>query len=75
MFLPIKEVVQEITPEQREKMYSDRIMFDSHRWVEFSGEYFTCDFCGSSRTSSMDISVSICKENSHLKFKSSVCYD
>jgi len=68
MFIPIKEVAQEITPDQREKMYWDRIIFDSHRWVEFSEGYFKCDFCGSLRTSSMPLSGPMCKENPHLKF-------
>lgn len=34
MFITIKEESQEITPDQREKMYWDQLMFDSHRWVE-----------------------------------------
>ena len=52
MFIPIKEEILEITPEQQGKMYWDHIMFDSHRWVEFHKGYFTCDFCKSTRTSS-----------------------
>lgn len=68
MLIPIKEEILEISPEQQEKMYWDQIMFDSHRWVEFHKGYFTCDFCKSTRTSSMPVSGPMCKENPHLKF-------
>jgi hypothetical protein len=69
MFITIKEESQEITPDQREKMYWDQLMFDSHRWVEYHKGYYKCEFCEASHTSSMPTNRGpMCKKNPYLKF-------
>jgi hypothetical protein len=67
MFICIEKDIVDITPEQKEKMYWDQLMFNSHRWVEYYEGYYKCEFCEASHTSSMPARGPMCKKNPHLK--------
>ena len=62
MIVTNEEIV--LTAEQQEKLFWDNWKFESHRWLEHSKGYFTCDFCGVNHTSRMPLSIqNLCMKN------------
>lgn len=53
-----------LTPEQKERIYWDNWVFESHKWIEFHNGYYTCEFCNMIHTAMMPISNhNLCKNN------------
>jgi len=64
--LPKPEII--VTKEQEEKDYFNLLKYDSHKWIEYTNNYYQCEYCKSFHTSMMAINgKSLCKENPHLK--------
>jgi hypothetical protein len=64
--LPKPEII--VTKEQEEKDYFNLLKYDSHKWIEYTNNYYQCEYCKIFHTAMMAINEkSLCKENPHLK--------
>ena len=64
MFIPIKEEFQ-ISEAESEKFYWNKLVWDTHKWIEHHKGYYTCAFCNATFTNMMPIddNVKLCKDN------------
>jgi hypothetical protein len=68
MYIPLPNPnLKELTPEEQEKYYFDKIRFDSHKFVENHNGIAICEFCKSIVTPYISFdSVKLCLMNPHL---------
>ena len=65
MFIPIRGVDLQISETDKEKMFWNEWVWNSHKWIEHHKGYYTCEFCNSTFTNMMPIGddVKLCKHN------------
>jgi hypothetical protein len=56
-----------LTEEQEEQQYWDSLKFNSHKWIEHTKGYYSCEFCNTNHTSVMPVNGhTLCSKNPHI---------
>jgi hypothetical protein len=66
MFIPLKTPEIELTEEQKERMYWQQYVNDSHRWVEYHEGYYECSFCHIHTTNMLPSVNFMCEKNPNI---------
>jgi hypothetical protein len=66
MIIPLPQPEDEFSKEEQERLYWERFIDDSHRWVEFRKGYYQCSFCLAISTTTHPPYKFMCEKNPFL---------